>query len=304
MNRIFVTTATPVQAITVNNNHANHMQLNQDPATREFDLWLVSAGLLASLFFTPVLACIALCFADSKDIIFKASYGRGLGFGFFIWGVAMCSLSWMLKSYLCVPTCLRNLNATNIYSTYSYSYYDASGTYYKLYSYDTNYSYCSNTCNMYLFFLIPVGIIWIMIGLVHIRTSKIILNGSIRRVNVHPNATMVFIQAPPLQPPPYPTYAQAAQQQHPPYAPQPPYNPQHKSAAAPSIPESTQGTPNLQRRMSLESLALHLQIPNLLNVKGGIDEVMNSDHQQLSSKYGITNEEFIKIKGYKKLMNG
>ncbi|KAJ3028761.1 UNVERIFIED_CONTAM: hypothetical protein HDU68_000959 [Siphonaria sp. JEL0065] len=89
------------------------------------------------------------------------------------------------------------------------------------------------------------------------------------------------------------------QQQQQQWSPAPQFQQQQQSpyGVAPSAPYGA-------RRLSLESLALELNIPKLLEVKGGPDEVLNTDHQYLHDRYGVTNEEFMRIKAYKKSLQG
>ncbi|KAJ3076834.1 hypothetical protein HDU98_011695 [Podochytrium sp. JEL0797] len=138
---------------------------------------------------------------------------------------------------------------------------------YNSFEYAYNSSYCESSCSLcYLSF--PFAIVGIIVGFAMIKRSKIILNGSVR-----PMIQVTARYAPP--------YAFAA----------PPYQ-------QPSYPPPT--SPYASRRLSLESLALQIQVPKLLDVRGGIDEVMVLDHQQLRDRYGITNEEYMRIKAYKK----
>ncbi|KAJ3028760.1 UNVERIFIED_CONTAM: hypothetical protein HDU68_000958 [Siphonaria sp. JEL0065] len=65
-------------------------------------------------------------------------------------------------------------------------------------------------------------------------------------------------------------------------------------------PQSQSPPPQYARRLSLESLALEIHVPKLLDVQGGLDEVMKADHKQLQEKYGITSEEYMRLKAYKK----
>ncbi|KAJ3029058.1 UNVERIFIED_CONTAM: hypothetical protein HDU68_000271 [Siphonaria sp. JEL0065] len=56
----------------------------------------------------------------------------------------------------------------------------------------------------------------------------------------------------------------------------------------------------LQPTMSLESLALYLEIPKLLTVTEGVAGIMEMECKELSEKYGVTPAEFLKIKAYRK----
>ncbi|KAJ3386253.1 hypothetical protein HDU84_001706 [Entophlyctis sp. JEL0112] len=54
------------------------------------------------------------------------------------------------------------------------------------------------------------------------------------------------------------------------------------------------------RHLSIESLALKLNIPKLLNVSEGVPGVLELPYSELRDRYGITGEEFLKIKAHRK----
>ncbi|KAJ3076833.1 hypothetical protein HDU98_011694 [Podochytrium sp. JEL0797] len=212
---------------------------------------------------------------------------RGVGIGFCIYGGAIIALTVYLKTYVCLPLCMDNLNTT------STSYYSESSFYaynsFNSFNYEENLSYCETSCSLcYLSF--PFAIIGIIVGFAMIKRSKVILNGTVRPIMIQVAAN-------------YPPGAIGYRQQH----RRARFAQRHEFRTA--SPYAFAGPPNQQppptspyapRRLSLESLALQIQVPKLLDVKGGMNEVMMSDHEQLRDRYGITNEEFMRIKAYKK----
>ncbi|KAJ3029057.1 UNVERIFIED_CONTAM: hypothetical protein HDU68_000270 [Siphonaria sp. JEL0065] len=70
-------------------------------------------------------------------------------------------------------------------------------------------------------------------------------------------------------------------------------------------PSSSQPVPEnqpapLTESLSLESLAVHLDLPKILTVTEGITGVLEMSYNEMNQKYGITPEEFLKIKAYRK----
>ncbi|KAJ3065550.1 hypothetical protein HDU98_011108, partial [Podochytrium sp. JEL0797] len=70
--------------------------------------------------------------------------------------------------------------------------------------------------------------------------------------------------------------------------------------ASPSAPPQQPPHPYPKGGLSLESLALELQIPKLLNVTEGVEGVMDMTYGELKDKYAINGDEFLKIKAYRK----
>ncbi|KAJ3098103.1 hypothetical protein HK100_005173 [Physocladia obscura] len=55
------------------------------------------------------------------------------------------------------------------------------------------------------------------------------------------------------------------------------------------------------QQISLESLAVELEIPKLLNVHEGLTGVMHLSYNEMRDRYGITADEYFKIKKFRKL---
>ncbi|KAI9345594.1 hypothetical protein BDR26DRAFT_856314 [Obelidium mucronatum] len=92
---------------------------------------------------------------------------------------------------------------------------------------------------------------------------------------------------------PLPGYTPMADVKQPTYA-EPPGPPPPQSFGGPSPPSP------LAPALSLESLALQLELPKILTVTEGIDGVLGMGYNEMNEKYGITAEEFMKIKAYRK----
>ncbi|KAJ3076832.1 hypothetical protein HDU98_011693 [Podochytrium sp. JEL0797] len=287
------------------------------PPAPQFDNVMMGIGFLASVCFSPPIAAIGLCCAPFEDTVFRASYSRGVSAGFTLWGIIVIALAFVYQNDVCVPT------------------------YSLLYSTDPT-SLCNSACSLYLYFLIPIGVVSLIIGLSMFRNSLYILNTPSRRVQNQTTIVMIpgqpyqQMSAPqgyvqqgynssqlgyPQQQQGYPSRPNSQQGYQPPpqQGYQPPPNPQQGYAQSPQqgYPQPAQqgyqpqgyaqspqqGFPLQQGyapRLSLESLALQIQVPRLLEVKGGMDEVMMSDHQQLHDRYGITSDEYMRLKTYKK----
>jgi hypothetical protein len=88
--------------------------------------------------------------------------------------------------------------------------------------------------------------------------------------------------------------SQQPQQQHQQHLP-PPYVP----AGAVGIPinQPLTGSGSNNHRMSIESLAVHLDLPNLLNVS--LADALEMDFKRLKESCGITEEEYMRLERYK-----
>ena len=51
------------------------------------------------------------------------------------------------------------------------------------------------------------------------------------------------------------------------------------------------------RRMSIESLALHLNIPGLLNIS--LEDALNLDYMRLKDIFGISETDYMRLKSYR-----
>ncbi|KAI9341976.1 hypothetical protein BDR26DRAFT_933791 [Obelidium mucronatum] len=240
------------------------------PPPNEFDNMLIGMGLLISVCFSPVIAACGLICADFQDVVFRGSYSRGVGAGFIVWGIIFSILSSIYRNLICVPSCVTTLTENpSIFASTT----------------DQIAKLCDSSCGLYTYVWIPLAVASFIIGSIMLNNSKKILN-SRNRVRPQQTTTAVVMQGG------NGGYGQAVYPQQQQYSP---YPQQQQYPQVPSPP------PQYTRRLSLESLALEIHVPKLLDVKGGMDEVMGSDFLQLQERYGITSEEYTRLKAYKKL---
>ncbi|ORY38432.1 hypothetical protein BCR33DRAFT_431240 [Rhizoclosmatium globosum] len=135
--------------------------------------------------------------------VFRASFSRGVGFGYLTWGIILIAGGSIWNTAKCRPAC----NITYVYTSY--------GVKYTSYYTDT---VCSSYCTVVMAALVACGVIFVIVGGILVNNSKKILQTD-RQIAPQ---TVVVVQG-------YPQYAQQGypQQEYQQYQTQPAYPQQY-----------------------------------------------------------------------------
>ncbi|KAJ3226890.1 hypothetical protein HDU81_007024 [Chytriomyces hyalinus] len=268
-------------------------------------------GLLLTLFTGPIIGSIPLCCADAGNLRYRAFYLRGMAVSFCITAILLVIIT------IYVAQQCQQLNN-------SYRYTDDYGNYY----------YFTYDCNGVYSRLLPIAAFWLLAGAFIWRRGRAILQAA---ESQSLPTTMAVVQTayPPYQNPAPMMQVVTSNQPFPGNEVTPGYAGTPVTLGAPPAygydtntkintnsvvayenvaPPGTYASPDgappfsvqasnpapLAQAMSLESLALHLQIPKLVEVTEGIDGVMQMSFKEMHEKYSITSEDFLKIKEYRK----
>ncbi|KAJ3075126.1 hypothetical protein HDU98_009076 [Podochytrium sp. JEL0797] len=224
-------------------------------------------GFLLTLFAGPLISMIPLFCADPANLAFRAHFLKGVSFA-----LAAGSALTLALVFIIAQAC------ENVRSQLSNTSSDFNDGYYQY-----------RNCNAIYSRLVPLIAVWALAAiLVYRRSVALISRLEQGMVGMGVGGETVLVQIVTISNGGPGSYAAVGQQSS--------VSPQGKNA-----PEE-EGLPvyHATRRVSLETLALQLEIPQLLNVSEGIGGVMTMSFNELKEKYGVTPEEFMKIKAYRK----
>ncbi|ORY50912.1 hypothetical protein BCR33DRAFT_712873, partial [Rhizoclosmatium globosum] len=246
-------------------------------------------GLCLTLFTGPLIGAIPLCFVEQHRRTYRGYYLRGMSFAIIFFAILILVLTIIL-----VQSCQSGDQDTYTSDMYGNVYV-------------TTYN-----CNAFYSRLLPIVVLWGILGAALLRKSSVLISLAASNDN-DPSVQYV------------PAMVQQQQQQQmqqspnaypepnlPPYSPPtdgkmeftPPgvgsSQPQAYVSGQYVAPPVSQPPVKLSTSLSLESLALQLEIPKLLTVQEGVNGVLEMSFNEMKEKYGITPEEFMKIKAYRK----
>ncbi|KAJ3245300.1 hypothetical protein HDU78_009545 [Chytriomyces hyalinus] len=284
--------------------------MNQSSSSDNGTFW---TGLLLTLFTGPIIGSIPLCCADASNLRYRGFYMRGMAVSFCITAIILVIIT-IYVAQQCQQL-YSSFRYTDEYGNYYYFTYDCSGVYSRL---------------------LPIAAFWLLAGAFIWRRGRAILQAA---ESQSLPTTMAVAQTayPPYQNPAPVMQIVTSNQPFPGNAVTPGYAGTPVTLGAPPAygydnnntkanntnsavayenvaPPGTYAPPNgappfsgqasnpapLQQALSLESLALHLQIPKLMEVTEGIEGVMHMSFKEMHEKYSITSEDFLKIKEYRK----
>ncbi|KAJ3296048.1 hypothetical protein HDU79_007671 [Rhizoclosmatium sp. JEL0117] len=116
---------------------------NQSTSPPNFDHVITVVGAITSICFTPIVGSLGFCCIDESNVIFRTSYGRGIGIGYILWGIALIALAIALYLQL----------------------------------------YFTSAIGLGSWVLVPIGTAFILIGLVLFRNARLVLNGRVQPRN-------------------------------------------------------------------------------------------------------------------------